>query len=44
MAEDEALSHKAKEGSHVETSGVQEGAENPINCKDVHNSLGKYYI
>lgn len=42
MAEDEALSHKAKEGSHVETSGVQEGAENPINCKDVHNSLGKF--
>jgi hypothetical protein len=44
MAEDEALSHKNKEGSHVETSGVKERAKNPINREDVHNSLGKYYI
>jgi len=44
MAEDEALSHKNKEGSRVETSGVKERAENPINREDVHNSIGKYYI
>lgn len=42
MAEDEALSHKNKEGSHVETSGVKERAKNPINREDVHNSLGKF--